>query len=263
MIDIDRLRTNFDFIKTETEELIQETYKLRYNIYCLERSFEKPEDNCNDMEIDEYDVRAKHALARHCQSATPVGSVRLILPDESDPEQLFPIEHHCGSKIDSNLLHHFLVPRRQIAEVSRFGITKQFKRRFRESETCSGANDFVSYEDGITTLDRRVFPQIILGLIALAFSLSKQHGITHWYAVMEPSLDRLLRRFGMKFIKIGPVMEYHGLRQPMFASVHALLREVYRVRPEFWDFIDGLDGIPADLQVEPDDDLSPTSGTYG
>ena len=264
MIDIEKIRTNFDFVKAETEEMVRETYRLRYNIYCLERGFEKSEDNTNGLEIDEYDVRSKHALIRHCQSNTAIGSVRLILSDKSNIKQLFPIEHYCGKKIDFNLLKHFLVPRHRIAEISRFGITKEFKRRAHEASTYSGASDFVSYEDGNATMDKRESPYIILGLIALAFSLSKKYGITHWYAVMEPTLDRLLRRFGIKFIKLGPTMEYHGLRQPMFASVHALLEEIYLVKKNLWDFIDSLDGIPDNFREASDLDLPPSySGTTG
>ncbi len=85
----------------------------------------------------------------------------------------------------------------------------------------------------------------------MLFSLSVQHKINHWYAVMEPSLHRLLKRSGIEFHKIGPLMDFHGKRQPMLANVDELLDKIYRKNREFYYFIDELGGIaPEQDQVE-------------
>lgn len=77
----------------------------------------------------------------------------------------------------------------------------------------------------------------------MLFSLSLHHNITHWYAVMEPSLHRLLNRSGIEFHKIGPLMDFHGKRQPMLANVEELLDKIYRKNREFYYFIDEMGGI--------------------
>jgi len=60
-------------------------------------------------------------------------------------------------------------------------------------------------------------------------------GITHWVAVMEPTLLRLLRRSGIAFNLLGDPVEYHGLRQPCYAKIGDLLAGVYAKNREIWD----------------------------
>jgi N-acyl amino acid synthase of PEP-CTERM/exosortase system len=81
----------------------------------------------------------------------------------------------------------------------------------------------------------------------MLFVASAQQHISHWYAVMEPSLSRLLGRSGVEFTAIGPVMNYHGRRQPMIASVNDLLSNIYSKRYDFFRLIDHLGGVPADF----------------
>jgi len=63
-------------------------------------------------------------------------------------------------------------------------------------------------------------------------------------------LHRLLGRSGIEFTSIGPVVNYHGRRQPMIASVSDLLSNIYSKRYEFFRLIDGLGGVPADFVPE-------------
>jgi N-acyl amino acid synthase of PEP-CTERM/exosortase system len=76
-----------------------------------------------------------------------------------------------------------------------------------------------------------------MGLFKAIVKMSARHGITHWYAVMEPTLLRLLARFGIEFDLIGPLVQYHGWRQPCFAAADQVLAGIHRRRPEVWEFI--------------------------
>jgi N-acyl amino acid synthase of PEP-CTERM/exosortase system len=67
--------------------------------------------------------------------------------------------------------------------------------------------------------------------------MSIENGITHWCAVMEPTLLRLLTRLGIHFEPIGPMIEYHGRRQPCYIPLEVLLPRVQRERPDVWDVI--------------------------
>jgi hypothetical protein len=54
---------------------------------------------------------------------------------------------------------------------------------------------------------------------------------------MEPRLLRLLRSTGLDFQPVGPLVEHHGIRQPVYANVDKLLGTLSYEYPEIWDFI--------------------------
>ena len=76
-----------------------------------------------------------------------------------------------------------------------------------------------------------------LGLIQILLQMSAQHGITHWCALMEPTLLRMLAGMGIRFKPIGPLVEHHGLRQPCSADIAQVLQAVKRERPAFWEVL--------------------------
>ena len=209
-----------------------EAHRLRYDVYCEDRGYEDPAEFPAGLEKDEFDSNSVHALVRHRSSNQVAGVVRLVFSDQSDPENPLPIELHCGDNFDRAALDEFEFSRNQIAEVSRFAVSSRF---------ISGAGIKTPAGDDPS----RYFPHISLGLIAMLFVASAHHQITHWYAVMEPSLSRLLSRSGIEFTPIGPIVDYHGKRQPMIAKVNDLLSNVYQKRYDFFKLIKGLGGIPA------------------
>jgi N-acyl amino acid synthase of PEP-CTERM/exosortase system len=54
---------------------------------------------------------------------------------------------------------------------------------------------------------------------------------------MEPALLRLLSRFGIYFSPIGPMVNYHGMRQPCHTNVERLLERVHKERIDVWEII--------------------------
>jgi hypothetical protein len=54
---------------------------------------------------------------------------------------------------------------------------------------------------------------------------------------MEPGLLRLLSRFGIHFAPLGPLVEYHGIRQPCIAEIRELIARVEEERPDVWEVI--------------------------
>ncbi len=209
-----------------------EAHQLRYDVYCRDRGYEDPANFSDGLEKDKFDNNSVHALVRHKPSNQVAGVVRLVFPDSSNPENPLPIELHCGDNFDHAVLDQFEFSRTHIAEVSRFAVSRQF---------ISGAGIQKPAGDDSS----RYFPHISLGLIAMLFVASTHHQITHWYAVMEPSLSRLLSRSGIDFTPIGPIIDYHGKRQPMIAKVNHLLANISQKRYDFFKFIEGLGGIPA------------------
>jgi N-acyl amino acid synthase of PEP-CTERM/exosortase system len=65
--------------------------------------------------------------------------------------------------------------------------------------------------------------------------MSVIHGITHWCAVMEPTLLRMFTAMAIRPEPLGPMVEYHGLRQPCYIDLHEMLDTMMRERPAMWE----------------------------
>lgn len=222
----------FELVPADTQELKRQVYHLRFLVYCLETGFETLE-NCPDgLEIDEYDERSDHYLIRHKSSGEFMATTRFILPDPSNIENPFPVEAHCHiDKIE--LLDG--INRHDLAEISRFCVSKKFKKRQGESGTITGVHEgnVNSYSED----ERRTFPSITLGLIAALIRMTNKHNVNHWYAVMEPALIRFLANLGIHFTVIGPIAEFHGKRLPCLIDVNYLLSGVRHKNEDLWDLL--------------------------
>ena len=137
-------------------ELRDAAFRLRYQVYCVENRFEDPADNPNGLEQDAYDERAVHCLLLHRPSQSWAGAVRLILPVKSAPERSFALQQVCT---DPMIADPERFPVLEMAEVSRFCISKDFRKRqgdwlFPQSNEPQDRQD-----------ERRVVPNMTLGLI--------------------------------------------------------------------------------------------------
>ena len=211
-------------------ELRKQVHELRYQVYCVENPFEDRALHANGLEIDHYDAHAIHALLIHRSTGLAAGTVRIVLPVAEQPEASFAIQALCDKAL---LGGHGQVPLATTGEISRFCITKTFRRRVQDrSYRTVPSNTEISAAD-----ERRVIPNMTLGLIAWLVEASQARGITHWYAVMEPQLLRLLSRLGIHFDRIGDLVDYHGWRQPCVIAVDEMLARVHRERPDIWSVI--------------------------
>lgn len=231
----------FELVPALTSELREQTFRLRFEV--MSREFKLPGFEAwrypDGLEFDQYDYRSVHYLLRHRPTSNVAGTVRLILADPLSPQgdivhadRFFPIEQFTHM-FDRKALDPTLVNRSQTAEVSRLIVSHLFRRREGEGEFPFGTDR----EIALARHERRRFPHTVLGLIAALFRMSAEHGINYWYAIMEPALNRLLRRFALQFKPIGPVVDYHGYRQPHFTELAELLQNTYRTQPEIWEFM--------------------------
>ncbi len=77
-------------------------------------------------------------------------------------------------------------------------------------------------------------------------------GITRWFAAMEPTLVRLLNRFGIRMRQIGPETEYFGKVAPYAADVSEMERIMFETNPDLLRaFADGLEAdlVPYQLEI--------------
>ncbi|ALP54106.1 hypothetical protein Tel_13725 [Candidatus Tenderia electrophaga] len=236
----------FDIEVADTPDLLREVFALRYQVYCVENPFENAADFPDQLEKDVFDDRSVHGLVRYRPTGWVVATVRLVLPDNDDPGTAFPIEQNCAASFALSGLNTRLLPRRSLAEISRFAVSKELKRRAGEADTLAGVGpDPEAYVKPLNN-GKRLIPHVTLGLFAAIVRMSAAHDISHWYAVMEPSLLRLLTRFGIEFTPIGEPVDYHGLRQPCFGAVEQVLEGMWKKRQDVWALItgDGADWPP-------------------
>jgi len=210
------------------KELLDEVYRLRYQVYCVENPFEDPSANPDGLERDAFDERGVHCLLLHKRSRLWAGAVRLILPNREDPGHSFALQDVCS---DPAIADPERFPLLQMAEVSRFCISKEFRKR---------QGDWLypqSNEPGEVEDERRVVPNMTLGLIEGLVQMSVENGVRYWCAVMERPLLRLLARLGIHFEDIGPLVDYHGRRQPCFLHIETMLAQVREERPDVWEIL--------------------------
>jgi N-acyl amino acid synthase of PEP-CTERM/exosortase system len=211
------------FRRLVTPADIEKALRLRFQVYALERGFERPEDHPGGIERDRFDPIAVHVLCEH-RDGFPVGTVRLIPPNPLG----YPLEEHCQLSIDTGQL-----PRDGLGEISRLAISRQFQRR-REDPFNPAPPENPGTAPPLAQGRRR--NDLVLGLYREIYRVSKQLGVSHWYAAMEDKLMILLRRIGFEFSLIGPYVEYHGRRAPFLAEVATIERAVRDRSPATYEF---------------------------
>ena len=229
---IDAFNEYFEMVPALSVDLKNEVFKLRYQVYCIETGFESQERYLDGLELDEYDDYSIHYLIRHRKSKNYAATTRLILPNINNPEKRFPIELNC--QIDNfEVLKH--MTRNNLAEVSRFCVSKEFKRRKKEYGTLAGIGS--DSDKTFTEDERRIFPHITIALITCLIKMSNENNIYYWYAFMEPALLRFLSGLGIYFKNIGPLIDYNGRRQPCIITVSDLLSGVSKKNSAIWDML--------------------------
>ena len=204
----------------ETPEQQREAFRLRHQVYCVERGYEP---GLSDVETDEFDAGARHVLLRHRASGIVVGTVRVVLPTARRLRESFPMQRVCGADTFEAL------PLHTTGELSRFAISK----------------------------DRRLGTERAGVLIRLALMqgivhVSGQAGLTHWCAVMERSLLRLLQLTAVHLKPVGPMVEFHGLRQPAVGEIGPVLERIQREQTSVWQYVTGggrLWSAPMDMPL--------------
>lgn len=232
----------FELVSADTPELKAKSFRLRYDVICEEMEMPEYEQwkYPDQQETDDDDDRSTHCLLRHRPTGTIAGSVRLVLYDPKDQNRPFPIEKHAGHVFDPQKVNVSRLPRRHTAEMSRFVLSKRFRSRKGEDQYEFGSADIDT--DRRRTVransrDRRHFPHPVLGLVVGAMYMAANRQVSHWYAIMEPILNRLLRRFALDLTPIGPTIEFHGRRQPHLDAIKELLDRTYMRRPDVWKLV--------------------------
>ena len=204
------LDRDFEVELADTPAAIREAQQLRHQVFCVERGI-LPGHAAHAFEEDEFDPRSRHVTLRCRNSGALVGTVRLVTQAHPWTPASLPMLRYC----DPGLLRD--LPAHTTGEISRFSLSKR-----RRSE--GAAPD----------------PLLRLGLMQGILRASRELGLTHWCALMEPTLLRLMSASGVRFLPLGPLVEAYGKRQPAVAAIDFALADGRRRRPDLYNLLLGL-----------------------
>jgi N-acyl-L-homoserine lactone synthetase len=180
-------------------ELIEKVYRLRYQVYCEERSLIKKQSI--PYETDAYDRQSVHFVATDPKEDV-VAVLRMILPGERP----IPTETLVPDYFRNNTIPCY-------AELSRLIYYRQA----------------LPPVPGLSQKISSLIDEILVRLFHEMYLESVQRNITHWFSLMEPSLHRLLRCYGFHFEQIGPSVEFYGTVYPYCGSVEKNKGTLFRL----------------------------------
>jgi len=224
--------SKFTFQLAETPQLLEEVYRLRYQVYCHECNFLKPEDYPEGKEKDEYDEHSLHFIASDEEG--PIGTMRLILNSALG----FPLEAHCNGalQIDKKSL-----PRNNLAEISRLVISKLYRRRKDDGLYYSPDLNEKTVLSPSEVILKRIRP-MAFGLYREIYQESRRRDIKLWYALMEKPLWILLRMHCFVFTPVGTEINVYGPVTPYLGKIEDIEKQVSKRFPQLFEyFLQGLE----------------------
>lgn len=227
---IERFQQYFDVDLAVTRAQKDAVYALRYRVYCEEFAYEPAEHYFERQEYDEFDRQSLHCVVTHRSSGLPAGCVRLVSTAGTSGDTVLPFEKYCPASVAPEFHQRFGVHRASMCEISRLAVDRNFRRRV--GEQASRMGDLESFD--CTLQERRTFSLIAVAGFLAATALTDITGRTDVFAMMEPFLPRLLERSGIKFLRAGEDLDYHGTRVACFIktewaveSMHDDIRDLY------------------------------------
>ena len=214
-------------------EVPNELFKLRYDVYCIERAFLKPDDSYDGLEFDDYDQRSVH-FAAYTMDESLIGTVRLVTPRAP---QAFPFELHCSTFDD-----YVMPPHAQCAEISRLAVKRTHRRR--RADSVLGIPGFTQQRQAGPALSPEIerrssnSPMLLLGMYREMYRHSRAKGIRYWFAAMERSLAYSLDKMGFVFKAIGPVADYYGDVTPYVLDLGELMPRLAENNPPLGAWFD-------------------------
>jgi len=237
---------DFKFVRVDTEELLKEIYRVRYEVYCLECGFLPPADYPDGLEIDKFDAHSIHFAAFADNEV--IGTARLV----KESGHGYPLNGHCREITinEKELIKDGLV------EVSRLALRKSFRRRKEDGiyavesylKKSEGGILAEKVEDRTEQERKRHQPVVILGLYKAMYHETRRIGYGHWYAAMEKKLWYALKTFNFTFQEIGPQVDYYGPVTPYWGAISRMEKEVNDNSPDLWLYL--LDGLEKEYWPE-------------
>jgi N-acyl amino acid synthase of PEP-CTERM/exosortase system len=215
--------------------LLEQSYRLRYQVYCLGRRFLPAEQYPAGQEIDSFDRHSLHVGAvTHAREL--VGTARAIKPSEMG----LPVFEYCRPFPHETEFHP---ANTRLVEIGRLVVDRRFLRRQRsEMSGLASASPSDRARASRGREQRRVGSDVLVTLLAAMYQETRRIGASHWVAAMEESLSSQLIALGLPFRAFGPPSNYYGMIVPYQMALEEFEMVVHSNRfPE-------LDGLLASVR---------------
>jgi len=182
-------------------------YRLRYQVYCVERSFLPAENYPDQHERDEFDEDSVHvgAVDAHGELA---GTARIIKPNRRG----LPMFRYCA------LFPHvrtFEEDGNVAVEVSRVSISRHYPSRGAQAHQppteAGGAS--------VRATQRRRRSEPFLTLVKSIMQGAKRAGATHLVGATDAAFHRWLTHYGLPYRVSGLEVDYYGPVAPCIMSL--------------------------------------------
>ncbi len=202
--------------------LLEQSYQLRYQVYCVERQFLPASDYPDQREVDSFDRDSIHVAAIDDQG-TVAATARIVMPGSAG----LPLFRFCTV---FPLVTAFDIAGTTTVEVSRVAISRRYARR--PGDVLLGGV-VVPGEPGEPAVGgherRRRSGEPFLTLLKAAIAGARTANATHLAFAIERALQRWLAHYGFPCRLSGPETEYYGRVAPYIVSL-AELDDVIRGR---------------------------------
>lgn len=200
---------------------MEDVFRFRFNVYCIEKNYLEADDYPLCMEADEFDVGSTHFVV-YGNRPEPVGYMRSV---PADTTAGFPVFQH-GLSVDHP---DRLPPAAEAVECSRLMVRRDFRSR--------------DFEDTFPHYEALPNPPAAIGstliqmkLVRLAYREALENGVRWFYAALEPPLSRLLNKIGFPLREIGPEGDYFGSVRPYIMDLREMERGLRLRAPQVWNF---------------------------
>jgi len=200
--------------------LLDASYRLRYQVYCVERRFLDASRYPLGREADEFDAYSIHLGVIDPQGEL-AGTARLVTANPIG----FPMLQHCAFFPE---VHTLDTPPAVPVEVSRVAISRGYARPRRHSSPFNRFEPFLS-------------------LVKAMVQGARRAGATHLMGATDAALHRWLVHFGLPYRVSGPAVDYYGAVSPCIMSLEELDHVILEGR---FPALEGI-GVGGDSRVWP------------
>ncbi len=217
---ITRFIQEFKFKLCITEHEKQLAYRLRHDVYCEELEYEEASDPIKKLEFDIHDQNSIHCLIEHRRTGLVAGCVRVVMPQASRPHPLnqLPLQSYGSQSLTHAELHPDKLAQGSYYEISRLAVNRLFRIKLKDSSTSLESSTTNHNATFFLTEERQLFPLLATSLFVTGYALGRQLGKIQVFAMMEPSLPRLLALTGFHFTKVGETINFHGRRSAYYIN---------------------------------------------
>jgi N-acyl amino acid synthase of PEP-CTERM/exosortase system len=219
-------------------QLLTDSYRLRYQVYCVEREFLDADNYPDQLEVDEFDRYAWH-FGTLDSTGRLVATARLVAPSILG----LPLFRRCSIFPEEVELY---TPHQRIVEVSRLSM----------SRTALNAGIFAGLSGSRVRPIRSKAARnsVSYSLYRGLYQESKRAGLSHWAVATEASLQRAVGGYGFPFRAIGPAIDYFGPVTPYLMDLSMFDCVILNGKlPQLNGFLDGLED-----RYRPRDERAPT-----